>query len=71
MSVKLTDAQLVMMSAAANGRTVACRPRQRSCAALSKVTAKLTKLGLVREIEAKPGAPIWRRDDADKVTRSN
>ena len=22
------------------------------------------KLGLAREIEAKPGAPIWRRDDA-------
>jgi hypothetical protein len=35
-------------------------------AALSKVTAKLTKLGLVREIEAKPGAPIWRRDDAEQ-----
>ena len=33
-------------------------------AALSKVSAKLVKLGLVREIEAKPGAPIWRRDDA-------
>ena len=25
---------------------------------------KLAKLGLVREIEAKPQAPIWRRDDA-------
>jgi Protein of unknown function (DUF3489) len=33
-------------------------------AALSKVSAKLAKLGLAREIEAKPGAPIWRRDDA-------
>ena len=29
-----------------------------------KVSAKLAKLGLVREIEAKPGAPIWRRDEA-------
>jgi hypothetical protein len=27
-------------------------------AALSKVSAKLAKLGLAREIEAKPGAPI-------------
>jgi hypothetical protein len=33
-------------------------------AALSKVRAKLVKLGLAREIEAKSGAPIWRRDDA-------
>ena len=32
--------------------------------ALSKVSAKLAKLGLVREIEVKPGAAIWRRDDA-------
>ena len=33
-------------------------------AALSKVSAKLAKLGVAREIEAKSGAPIWRRDDA-------
>ena len=33
-------------------------------AALSKVSAKLVQLGLAREIEAKPGAPTWRRDDA-------
>jgi hypothetical protein len=65
MSVKLTDAQLVMMSAAAQ-RKDRClsAPATIKGAALSKVTAKLTKLGLVREIEAKPGAPIWRRDDA-------
>jgi hypothetical protein len=65
MSVKLTDAQLVMMSAAAQ-RKDRClsAPATIRGAALSKVTAKLTKLGLVREIEAKPAAPIWRRDDA-------
>jgi Protein of unknown function (DUF3489) len=33
-------------------------------AALSKVSAKLAKLGLAREIESKSGAPIWRREDA-------
>ena len=33
-------------------------------AALIKVGVKLAKLGVAREIEAKPGAPIWRRDDA-------
>ena len=68
MSVKLTDAQLVMMSAAAQ-RKDRClsAPATIRGAALSKVTAKLTKLGLVREIEAKPGAPIWRRDDAGQA----
>jgi hypothetical protein len=67
MSVKLTDAQLVMMSAAAQ-RKDRClsAPATIKGAALSKVTAKFTKLGLVREIEAKPGAPIWRRDDASQ-----
>ena len=68
MSVKLTDAQLVMMSAAAQrkDRCLSAAATIRG-AALSKVTAKLTKLGLVREIEAKPGAPIWRRDDAGQA----
>ena len=65
MSVKLTDAQFVMMSAAAQRKDhCLSAPATIRGAALSKVTAKLTKLGLVREIEAKPGAPIWRRDDA-------
>jgi hypothetical protein len=65
MSVKLTDAQLVMMSAAAQ-RKDRClsAPATIKGAALSKIGVKLAGLGLVREIEAKPGAPIWRRDDA-------
>ena len=65
MSVKLTDAQVVMMSAAAL-RKDRClsSPATVKGAALSKVSAKLAKLGLAREIEAKPGAPIWRRGDA-------
>jgi hypothetical protein len=65
MSVKLTDAQLAMMSAAAQ-RKDRClsAPATIKGAALSKVGVKLAKLGLAREIEAKPGAPIWRRDDA-------
>jgi hypothetical protein len=53
MSVKLTDAQLVMMSAAAQ-RKDRClsAPATIKGAALSKVSAKLVKLGLAREIEA-------------------
>jgi Protein of unknown function (DUF3489) len=65
MSVKLTDTQLVMMSAAAQRQDCCLSPLATlKGAALSKVSAKLAKLGLAREIEAKPGAPIWRRDDA-------
>jgi hypothetical protein len=65
MSVKLTDAQLVMMSAAAQRKDRCLSPPATvRGAALGKVSAKLAKLGLAREIEAKPGAPIWRRDDA-------
>src|SRR3984957_1360366 len=65
MSVKLTDAQLVMMSAAGQrkGRCLSA-PATIKGAALSKVSAKLAKLGLAREIVAKAGAPIWRRDEA-------
>jgi hypothetical protein len=68
MSVKLTDAQLVMMSAAAQ-RKDRClsAPATIKGAALSKVGVKLAKLGLAHEIGAKPGAPIWRRDDAGQA----
>ena len=65
MSVKLTDAQLEMMSAAAQreDRCLAA-PETMKGAAVSKAGAKLVKLGLAREIHAKLGAPIWRRDEA-------
>jgi hypothetical protein len=65
MSVKLTDAQLVMMSGAAQrkDRCLSAPPTIKG-AALTKIGIKLTKLGLVREIGAKRAAPIWRRDDA-------
>ena len=32
--------------------------------AIGKVSAKLPKLSLVREIRAKAGIPVWRRDEA-------
>jgi hypothetical protein len=68
MSVKLTDAQLVMMSAAAQ-RKDRCLSALATIkgAALSKVGVKLARLGFVREIGAKAGAPIWRRDDAGQA----
>jgi hypothetical protein len=65
MSVKLNDAQLVMMSAAAQreDRCLAAPDRLKG-AAVGKVSAKLVKLGLAREIRAKSGMPIWRHGEA-------
>ena len=65
MSIKLTDAQLVMIGGAAQ-RKDRClsAPSAIKGAALNKVSEKFVKLGLAREIDAKPGALIWRRDDA-------
>jgi Protein of unknown function (DUF3489) len=65
MRVKFNDAQLVMMRVAAQ-RKDRClsAPATIKGAALSKIGVRLMKLGLAREIEAKRGAPIWRRDDA-------
>jgi Protein of unknown function (DUF3489) len=65
MSVKLTDAQLVMMSAAGQ-RKDRCLSASATIkgAALSKIGVRLAKLGLAREIEAKRGVPIWHRDGA-------
>ena len=67
MSVKLTDSQLVMMSAAAQreDRCLAA-PETMKGAVVSKAGAKLVKLGFAREILAKPGAPLWRRDETGR-----
>ena len=64
MSVKLTDAQLVMLSAAAQ-RADLCltAPNKLKGAILVKVSDKLMKFGLVREVRGKAGAPVWRRDN--------
>ena len=65
MSVKLTDAQLVMLSAAAQRENLCLTaPDKMKGAVLTKVSEKLVKLGLVREVRAKAGMPVWRRDEA-------
>ena len=67
MSVKLTDAQLVMLSAAAQREDLCLTaPDKMKGAILAKVSAKLVKLGLVRAVRAKTGMPVWRRDDAGR-----
>jgi hypothetical protein len=64
MSIKLTDTQLVMLSAAAQreDRCLVASPKLKGGAAL-KVATKLISAGFVEEIEANAGAPIWRRDN--------
>ncbi len=64
MTVKLTDAQLVMLSAATQREDLCLTaPEKFKGAILTKVGEKLVKLGLVREVRAKARMPIWRRDD--------
>ena len=64
MSIKLTDTQLVMLSAAAQ-RDDRClmAPQSQKRSAAEKVVAKLLRAGLVKEIKAQPGMSIWRRDE--------
>jgi Protein of unknown function (DUF3489) len=65
MSVKLTDAQLVLLSDATQRQHLCLTaPDNMKGAILTKVTERLAKLGLAKEIRAKAGIPVWRRDDA-------
>ena len=59
MSIKPTDAQILMLSAAARrkDRILAMPPNLKGAAA-HKVAAKLIAAGLVKEIKAKTGAPV-------------
>jgi Protein of unknown function (DUF3489) len=64
MSIKLTDTQIVMLSAAAL-RDDRCliAPQILKGSATQKLATKLIGAGLAKEIKAKPGAPVWRRDE--------
>jgi len=64
MSIRLTDTQIVMLSAAAQ-RDDRClvAPRNFKGGAAQKVVAKLIDGGLAKEIKAKLGAPVWRHDE--------
>jgi len=63
MIIKLTDAQRLMLSAAARreDRFLALPPNLKGGAA-QKVAAKLIAAGLAKEVKAKSGAPAWRRE---------
>jgi hypothetical protein len=63
-ALKLTDTQLVLLSAAAqrDDHCLTAAPNLKGGAA-QKVVQKLIAAGLVREIRAKSGTPVWRRDE--------
>src|SRR5260370_39730641 len=69
MTVKLTDTQLMMMSVATQ-RDDRClkTPEKLKGAAAEKVGARLVSLGFAREIKAKSGMPVWRRDELGQST---
>src|SRR5271166_5344003 len=64
MSIKLTDTQLVVLSAAAQreDRCLILPPTLKGGAA-QKVANKLISSGFTKEVRPKAGAPIWRRDE--------
>ncbi len=64
MTIKLSDTQLVMLSAAAQRDDRSLTPPEKlKGGAAHKVATKLIAAGLVKEVKAKPGTPVWRRDE--------
>src|SRR5271169_1687052 len=62
-SVKLTDTQLRLLSAASQRDDRALeRPSNLTGGAAGKVVAKLLTEGLVEEIQSRGSSPVWRRD---------
>ena len=63
-TLKLTDTQLVLLSAAAQRDDHCLTPAPKLKGGVArKVAEKLIAAGLVREIKGKTGTPVWRRDD--------
>ena len=62
--MKLTDTQLVLLSAASQREdgAVVLAPNLKGGAA-SKVVGKLLRDGLIEEVSAAASLPAWRRDD--------
>ena len=62
MSIKLTDTQLVLLTAAAQRKDLVAPPTLKGATA-QRVARKLISVGLVKEVKAKASNPIWRRDE--------
>jgi Protein of unknown function (DUF3489) len=64
---KLSDTQLMLLSAAAQRDDLCLTPRPNlKGGAAHKVAEKLLAAGFVAEVPAKVGAPIWRRDEENQ-----
>ncbi|HEV7693433.1 MAG TPA: DUF3489 domain-containing protein [Hyphomonadaceae bacterium] len=64
--MKLTDTQLVLLSAASQRDDRAIEiPENLKGGATQKVVAKLLTEGLVEEISARGSLPVWRRDNTE------
>jgi Protein of unknown function (DUF3489) len=62
--VKLTDTQLILLSAASQRDDHALeRPANLTGGAAAKVVARLLTEGLVEEIQSRGVLPVWRRDE--------
>src|SRR5258707_9993079 len=62
--VKLTDTQLLLLSAASQRDDRALEPSPKlTGGAAGNVVAKLLTEGLVEEVRARGSIPVWRRDD--------
>jgi hypothetical protein len=66
--IKLTDTQNAVLSGAAQRRDgAATLPDGKNEKALQKLAATLIEQGLVREVRAKPGMPVWRHDEEGRA----
>jgi hypothetical protein len=64
MSNKLTDTQLVLLSAASQREDLCLTPPTGArLAPVRKAAAKLLDAGLVKEVRVRKDAPMWRRDE--------
>jgi Protein of unknown function (DUF3489) len=64
MSIKLSDTQLILLSAAAQRDDRSLTPPEKlKGGAAHKVATKLIAAGLAKEVKAKAGMPVWRRDE--------
>ena len=65
MSIKLSNTALTLMSAAGRREDRSLEPPNGAeQSALQEIVANLLAAGLAREIKAKAGARVWRRDEA-------
>jgi Protein of unknown function (DUF3489) len=67
-SMKLTDAQRIVLSGAARRNDAAATlPERMTERAGQKLAMTLIAKGLVREVRAKAGMPVWRRNEAARA----